>query len=193
MTETPQTPPPPEPPPPGSGGATGQPASNYEPAQGTGGGATGRPAGGYNADQMKAAVQSSNPYDLGIMGIGLLVFLLSLFPTYYTYDIGGFSGSFNAWHGFFGWFAAVLALAGAAILAAHLLAKVVMPFPVRLTVLGIFAVALICVIIAGLTWAGRDTGGVDVGKYTAHGFTYWVSLILIAGGTALSFLRKDAA
>jgi hypothetical protein len=171
MSETPQTPPPSEPPPPSG---------------------SGRPASSMNADQMKAAVQGANQYDLGIIAAGVLVFLLSLFPGYYTFDVGAVDGSYNAWHGFFGWFAAVLALAGAGLLAARLFANVSLPFPTRLTVLGLFGAALLFVIIAGLTWAGQDTGGVDIGKYTGHGFTYWLSLILIIAGGALAFMRKDA-
>lgn len=181
MSETPQTPPPSEPPPPGSGGAT----------------PTGRSSGGYNADQMKAQVQSTNPYDLGIIAAGVLTFILSLIPSYYTASAGGLGDNFNAWHGFWGWFGVLLALIGALLLAARLFGNVTLPIPLRLTVLGLFAAALLFTIIAGLTWAGVDTGaaeaaGVDVGKFTGHGFIYWLCLILIAAGTALSFLRKDA-
>jgi hypothetical protein len=174
MSETPQTPPPTEPPPPGSGGATG------------------RPSGGYNADQMKAQIQSTNPYDLGIIGAGALTFILSLIPSYYTANSGPFSDNFNAWHGFWGWFAVLLAVVGAGLLAARIFAGVTLPVPLRLIVLGLFGAALLFTIIAGLTWAGLDTHGVDVGKYTGHGVIYWLCLLLIAAGTALAFLRKDA-
>ncbi len=168
MSEVPQTPPPPS----GTGGSSS--------------------SGGVNADQMKAAVRSAHPYDLGIMAAGALTFLLSLIPTYYTANAPGFSDNYNAWHGFWGWFATILALAAAAILAATLLARLSLPFPVRLTVLGLFALALVFTIVAGLTWAGTDTGGEDPGKYAGHGFIYWLSLIVILAGLALSFLRKDA-
>lgn len=171
MSETPQTPPPSESNPP----STGQPAISF------------------NSDQMKAAVQGTHMYDLGIIGAGVLAFLFSLIPSYYTAHVGPFHDSFNAWHGFWGWFAAILALAGSGILAARLFARVTLPFPVRLTVLGLYAASLICTIIAGLTWAGADTGGVDIGKYTGHGFMYWLSLIVIVAGLALAFMRKDTA
>jgi hypothetical protein len=171
MTETPQTPPPAEPPPPA---------------------ASRRPAVNVNADQMRAAVKTTHQYDLGIIAAGVLAFLFSLIPSYYTAHAGPFHDSFNAWHGFWGWFAAVLALAGAAVLAARLIAGVAMPFPVRWTVLGLFGVSLLCTIIAGLTWAGADTGGADVGDFTGHGVMYWLSLIVIVGGLALSAMRKDA-
>lgn len=170
MSETPQTPPPSEPPPPGSGGGS-------------------RSAGNYNADQMKSALQGANPFDLGVMGAGVLAFIGSLLP-YYTVHIAGLGGgSATAWHGFFGWFAALLALAGAGILAAWVFAKVSFPFPIRLTVLGIFGVSLICVIIAGLTWPGAPSGSGDL---TGHGFGYWLSLVVIIAGGVLAFMRKDA-
>lgn len=175
MSETPQTPPPSEPPPSGSGGGTG------------------RAAGGYNADQMKAQVQSANPYDLGIIAAGVLAFIFSLF-AYYTASVsisgvGSSSVSESAWNGFFGWFAAVVALAASAALAAALFAKVRLPFPLRLAVLVAYGVATLCVLLALLIIPGKvDTPGVDFG----HGFGYWVSLIVIVAGLVLSFLRKDA-
>src|SRR6478609_2595608 len=132
MSETPQTPPPMEPPPPGSGG----------PASG--------PAGGYGANEMKSAVQTANPYDLGIIAVGILAFIFSLFSYYkYSASAGGISVSatVSAWHGFFGWFAAILALAASILLAVALFTKVVMPFSVRLAVLVGYAVALVCVIL----------------------------------------------
>jgi hypothetical protein len=170
MSETPQTPPPMEPPPPGSGGATG------------------RSAGGYNADEMKAAVQSANPYDLGIIAAGVLAFIFSLF-AYYKASGFGASTSESAWNGFFGWFAAVVALAASAALAAALFGKVKLPIPLRLSVLVAYGVALLCVLLALVVIPGKvDIKGVDYG----HGVGYWISLIVILGGGVLAFLRKDA-
>jgi len=143
---------------------------------------------------MKAAVQNTHQYDLGIIVLGLLAFIFSLIPSYYTADVPGLlSDNLNAWHGFWGWFGAVLALAGAALLAAEVLMNMAMPMPTRLVVLVLFGLGLLCTIIAGLTWAGYDTHGVDVGKYTGHGFSYWACLILILAGTVLAFLRTEYA
>jgi hypothetical protein len=182
MSETPQTPPPVEPPPSGSGGTSG------------------RAAGGYNADQMKSAVQGANPYDLGIIAAGVLAFIFSLF-AYYTISVnvsglGAGSDSASAWHGFFGWFAALLAVAASAVLAATLFAKVKLPFPVRLSVLIAYGVALLCVILALFIIPGKvDCNGIsqceDAYDY-GHGVGYWISLIVILVGTVLAFLRKDA-
>ncbi len=183
MSETPQTPPPSEPPPAGSGGATGASGPT---------GPTGRSAGGYNANEMRSAVQGTNPYDLGIIAAGILAFIFSLFSYYkVTYSAGGFgaSGSESAWHGFFGWFAALLALAASAALAARLFARVTLPFPLRLAVLVAYAVAAVCVILALFIIPGKVSApGIDWG----HGIGYWISLIVILAGTVLAFLRKDA-
>lgn len=170
MSETPQTPPPP----PSSGG--------------------GGSSGSMNADQMKAAVQSAHPYDLGIIAAGVLAFLFSLFSYYkVSYSAGGFggvSGSESAWHGFFGWFAALVALAVAVLLALHLMG--IRPLDAgltRLVALGGFAVATLCVLLALFVIPGKvDAAGVNYG----HGIGYWLSFIVILAGLALSYLRKDA-
>jgi len=133
-----------------------------------------------------------NPLDWGIVGAGVLAFIFSLFD-YYTVSIdarglGSYSDSASAWHGFFGWFATLLAVAGAVVVAMELFApQVKMPFPNRLIALILFAAALLFTIIALFTNAYDDGGlsGVDTG----HGFGYWASLIVIAAGTVLSLMR----
>ncbi len=166
MSEVPQTPPPPS----GTGGSSS--------------------SGGVNADQMKAAVRSAHPYDLGIIAAGVLAFLFSLF-SYYTYSAGIGSASTSAWHGFFGWFAALVALAVAVLLALHLMG--IRPLDAsltRLVALAGFALATLCVILALFVVPGGDLGGIGIDK--GHGIGYWLSLIAILVGLALSFLRKDA-
>src|SRR3954467_7669138 len=54
-----------------------------------------------------------NSLDWVIMGAGVLIFIFS-FVSYYTFSAGGFTVSESAWHGFFGWFAMLLALIGSA-------------------------------------------------------------------------------
>jgi hypothetical protein len=141
-----------------------------------------------------------NPLDWGIIGAGFFTLIFSFFG-YYKYSVsfdglglGSRSQTFSAWHGFFGWFAALVALAAAAILAADVIAKIKLPFPVRLTVLGGFALALLCTILAIFVVPG-NTGGVDgLGVHIdkGHGFSYWISLILLIAGTGLAFVRFTA-
>jgi hypothetical protein len=141
---------------------------------------------------MKSAVQQAHAYDISIVAAGVLAFIFSLF-SYYTVSVSvagiGASTSESAWHGFFGWFAALVALASSAVLAAAVFGRVAMPFPVRLTVLVGYIVAAVCVIIALFVIPGKvDAPGVDYG----HGIGYWISLIVIIAGAVLAYLRKDA-
>src|SRR3954466_8617359 len=167
----------PPPPPPGGNPPPPPPPGQWGPP----------PGGGYPAPQGGFDPKTVNSLDWGIIGAGVLAFIFSLFD-YYTIEVsfGGFSssGSASAWHGFFGWFAALLALAGAALVAMELFApQVKLPIPTRLAGLGCFAVATLCVILALFIvpgYLGIDVpGGVDKG----HDFGYWISLILIIAGT----------
>ena len=153
-----------------------------------GGPPAGRSGGGFDP----AAV---NPLDWGILAAGVLAFIFSLFD-YYTVSVsfsglGSASGSESAWHGFFGWFAALLALIGAALVAVQLFAPHInMPAPARLLGLGAFALATLCVIIALFVFPESvpDSPGYDTGR----GFGYWVSLIVIIAGLVLSLMRLQA-
>ena len=181
-----------QPPPPGSQPPGGQPPGGAPPppppGQWGGGPPAGRPSGGFDPSAV-------NPLDWGILAAGLLAFIFSLFD-YYTVTVsfsglGSASGSESAWHGFFGWFAALLAIVGAALVAVQLFAPHVnMPAPARLIGLGAFAVATLCVIIALFVFPESvpDSPGYDTGR----GFGYWVSLIVIIAGTVLSLMRLQA-
>jgi len=137
-----------------------------------------------SADDLKLAMQDANRFDIGIVVIGVVAFLLSFFP-YYTLDFAGVSANWSAWHGFFGWFAAFVVLGAAGLLASHMMGiRVLEASLLRLSVLGGFAAALLCIILALFV----DPSGVDFGR----GFGYWASLILVIAGTALAFMRKDA-
>jgi hypothetical protein len=128
-----------------------------------------------------------NQLDWAIIGAGLLAFIFSMF-SYYTGSYGGLSVSTSAWHGFFGWAAALLALAGGGLIAMELFApQVKLPIKTRLASLGCFAAATLFVIIALFTNAYDNPGiaGVDTG----HGFGYWASLVVIVAGTVLSLMR----
>ncbi len=166
------TPPPPPPPEPG------------EPGQ--------RPFGGMSGGEMKGAVQAADRYDLGQIGLGVLIFIASLMPFYtYSFKSAGFSASasVSAWHAFFGWFGVLLALGAAGVLVAVLFLKVALP-PMRLIVLSLFGAATVCLILALFITPG---GSISAPGYdTGHGFGYWLALLCSLGATALAFMRKDA-
>jgi hypothetical protein len=172
----------PPPPPPGGNPPPPPPPGQWGPP----------PSGGYGAPQGAFDPKNVNPLDWGIIGAGVLAFIFS-FISYYTISvsIGGFGGgsaSTSAWHGFFGWFATLLAVAAAVVVAMDLFApQVKMPWPNRLVALALFAVATLCTIIALFTNAYDDQGvkGIDTG----HGFGYWASLIVIIAGLVLSLMR----
>ena len=136
--------------------------------------------------------------DWGIIAAGVLAFIFSLFSYYtLTAKAAGISrsGSESAWHGFFGWFAALLALAAAAVLAAEFFApQIKLPVPGRLLTAGLFALSTLCVLLAlvvvPIDTAGASSLGVSANK--GHGVGYWLSLIAIIAGLVLSILRLKA-
>jgi hypothetical protein len=150
-------------------------------------------AGGsqYDFNQAKTTLQGAHKFDLGIMAAGVLTFLVGFMP-FYTLSVGagGFaaSGSWNAWHGFFGWFGVLCALAGAVVVALSLLTKVALPVPVYQAAAGAFGLATICMILALFVNPLPSCGGLG-GCSSGHGFGYWVALILVLAGLALSVLR----
>ncbi len=172
-------PPPPQQPAYGQPPPTGQPGAYPPPPQPYGG-----PAASFNP-------ASVNPMDWAILGLGFLALVFSFF-SYYTASVsfGGFSasGSESAWHGFFGWFAAFVALISAGLVAAELFApQIKLPVPIRLASLGGWALATLCVLLA-LVVNPASSSGVNSG----HGFGYWASLVVIIAGLVLSVLRLKA-
>jgi hypothetical protein len=103
------------------------------------------------------------------------------------------SQTYSAWHGFFGWFAALCALAGAAVLAVEFFApQIKLPAPGRLITAGLFALATICVLLALVVVPAADSAGSGISINKGHGFGYWISLIVIIAGLVLSILRLKA-
>lgn len=183
------------------------------PAPPTGSSSTGSPSapsqGGWSsstaqqqANEAVATLKKGNPLDLATVGAGLLVFLASLLP-YYTVSVDGFgstaSSSANAWHGFFGWFGALLALAAAVVLVLHLLGRALpVPVPLRMLVLSLFAAAAVSTLLALFVFPG---GGCDDSLFggsicdivdQGHGIGYWLALLASVAGTALAALRRTA-
>ena len=130
------------------------------------------------------------------------MFLGSLLP-FYTVSVeflgASSGGSANAWHGFFGWFGALLALAGAGLLVAKLLGvSLPLPVPVRTAVLGLFAVATLCLVLALFVTPGGGCDDAGLGGDICdaidqgHGFGYWLALLATIAGTALAAMRRSA-
>lgn len=130
-----------------------------------------------------------NPLDWTILGLGVLTFIFSFFD-YYTASADPFTASESAWHGFFGWFAMLLALAGSAVVAMELFTpQTKMPWPNRLVGLALYALAVVCMIVAGFVTPGvsGNVPGVSFGR----GVGFYGSLIFILAGTVLSFIRAQ--
>ena len=167
------------------------------------------------ADRPGFDPQSVDVKDWLILGAGVLAFVFS-FPSYYvgkaTSKITGkdcpalsasaVRGTESAWHGFFGWFAALVAVLAAILLALHLFGPK-MAIPIRLVVFGGFALALLSVILAFFLHPGTGQGGSRSGQiggctlkfeaHIGHGFGYWVSLIVIAIGAVVAYLQLRAS
>lgn len=131
--------------------------------------------------------KSINTLDWAILGAGVLGFIFSLFG-YYKASAFGYSDTEGAFgDGFFGWFAALLALAAAAVLAVHLFRpQVSLPVPARVLALILFVIAFICQFI---TLFINPTDVPD--KYFSLGFGFWISFILVIIGTVLSVVRAQ--
>jgi len=168
-------PPPPPPPPPGQWGPP------------SGGGGYPQPRAGFDP-------KTVNPLDWAILGLGLLTFIFSFFG-YYTasVSVGGFSSSSSAgaWHAsggaFVAWLGMALAVIGAAVLALALFApQVRLPIESRIASLGLFTVGSLLMILAIFVHPKfYDGGGLSFG----HGFSFWLSLIMILAATVLSLMR----
>lgn len=177
----------PPPPPPGGTPPPPPPGGGYGPPPG--GGQYGPP--GNQPARGSFDPKTVHQLDWAIVGAGVLALIFSMFD-YYTVDVsfGGYSASASAsaWHGFFGWFGALLALAGAGVVAMELFAPhVKLPVANRIAGLGLFAAATLCVILALFIFPGGDYSGPGVDE--GHGFGYWLSLIVIIAGLVLSLMR----
>lgn len=156
------------------------------------------PAPGYrNSGPQGFDPTTVHPLDWGIIAAGVVAFIFSTF-NFFTYkvDIAGFvtsKASLSAWHGGLAPIAILLAVAAAALLAVEVIAKARLAFPVRLVVLGAFALASLLLLLALFVVPG-NTGGSAAGAFgikvdKGHGIGYWVSLLAVLAGTALSFKR----
>jgi hypothetical protein len=118
--------------------------------------------------------------------------------SFYTFTAGfggrNISAHVNAYHGFFGWFAVWVALAGAVVVALALFNVVKgLPMPLHQIAAAAFGLALLCLILALFITPGGDacsgTSGLGISCDTGHGFGYWLALLAVIAGLALSVLR----
>ena len=130
-----------------------------------------------------------NPFDWCIMGAGVLAIIFSFF-SYYTASartvVFTITESFSAWHGFFGWFAAVVALAsggGPFVVVLGQVQRAVPPAGDN----GRFRIATVSVLVALWVLPGNVPHGTGVSN--GRGVGYWLSLIVIAIGLVLAFIR----
>jgi hypothetical protein len=125
----------------------------------------------------------------------VLAFIFS-FVSYYSYTVsfkgfGSATGHWSAWHGFFGWFAMLLALVGSALVAMALFVPhVKLPIANRLGALAAYALAALCVILA-LFIVPSPGGYSGPGLNKGHGVGYWLSLIDILAGLVLCLMRAQ--
>jgi hypothetical protein len=157
-----------------------------------------------STDQHVLDVRTVHPLDWAIVGAGLLTLIFS-FTSYYTYEMkqtcvtvggaqvcgdGGNGGDWNAFHGYFGWIAMVLALTGSVAVALALLVRPARPSgTIRLIGVIDYALATVSVVIA--LFLIPDPFGIR-GFNKGHGYGYWISLILIIAGLVMSLMRWQA-
>ncbi len=178
--------------PPGDAEPSAQPGASVPPA------APAAPAGGqqYDLGQAKVALQGASKLDLVIVGAGVVAFIASMLP-FYTVSVsagpvGGLSGSVSAWHGFLGWFAVLVALAASVVVALALLGVGRLPMPAHQIAAVGFVLALLCLVLALFVDPGSGCGGAGAFGITCdigRGFGYWLALLAVVAGTALSVLR----
>jgi hypothetical protein len=184
--------PPPAPPPPAAPAAQPLPAAPATPAGGR--------AAQYDFGDAKQVVRDAHKYDLGIVAAGVVAFFASLLP-FYTVSVSagafGDSGSVSAWHGFFGWFGILVALAGAVVVALSLFNVVRLPMPVHQIAAGAFGVALVCLILTLFIDPSGGCGSLSalgVHCNVGRGFGYWLALVAVLAGGGLAVLRmRDTA
>jgi hypothetical protein len=170
------TPPPPQPPAPTAGASAG---SSYQ----------------FDADKAKATLQGAHKFDLGMMAAGVIALIGSWLP-FYTLSVsaGGFgaSDSVSAWHGFFGWFGVLIALATSVAVALSVFGVVKLPMSLPQIAVAGFGLALLLLLLTLFVDPSGGCQGVgslgikcDIGR----GFGYWLALLAVIAGGALAFLR----
>jgi hypothetical protein len=182
------------PPPPPAAPTPPPPAAPTPPAQSP------APAAGgsqYDFNQAKSTLQGAHKYDLGIIAAGVIAWLagfMSFYSASASFAGHSVSAHASAYHGFFGWFGVWVALAGAVVVALALFNVVSsLPMPLHQVAAAAFGLALLCLILAFFIIPGGDAcngaSGFGVSCDTGHGFGYWLAVLAVLAGLALSVLR----
>jgi hypothetical protein len=150
----------------------------------------------YDFSDAKATLEGANKLDLGIAAAGVVALIGSWLP-FYTISVKakglgiGASDSVSAWHGFFGWFAILVALATSVAVALVLFNLVKLPMPLHQVAVAGFGLAFVLLILT-LFVDPADCGGAsafgvscDIGR----GFGYWLALLAVLAGGGLAFMR----
>jgi len=130
-----------------------------------------------------------------VLGGGFLAFIMSFLPFYsYKISVLGIneSGSLTAWHGFFGWFGALLLLGAAALVALNIFMGLKNPILPLVTLLAA-GVGLLCVVLAVIVYSANaksqlgtipDLGNLDATVHFGGGIGFWLCLVCALAATA---------
>jgi hypothetical protein len=150
----------------------------------------------FDADKAKETLQGAHKFDLGMMGAGLLALIGSWLP-FYTISVsvsgfGGASDSVSAWHGFFGWFGVLIALATSVAVALAVFGVVKLPMSLAQIAVAGFGLALLLLLLTLFVDPSGGCHGIgslgvkcDIGR----GIGYWLALLAVLGGGALAVMR----
>ena len=161
---------------------------------------------GYPAAAPKPAFDFSkiSPFVWVTFGGGLLAFIFSFLP-YYTVTASGYglsqSASAGAWHGFFGWFGALVLLLAALAAVAFAVLKALGTFDnatAPLITLLMAGLGLICVIVALFVFPAdtSSVSGYGISVDTGRGVGYWLSLVcavVTVVGAVMFYLEAQKA
>lgn len=166
------------------------------------------PSGGYSPPPAERSTGSTgfdrsklSTYDLGL-GAAPVLFLLALLLPWVSVSVDGgtgigtFSESQNGFGSGLLTFAWILLIAAAVLaLLPATSAKVTLPFPVGLALLGLTGLAALLTLIAliDVLGAGDELGGLGSGVDVGTGIGAWLGILVALGALALAFLSFQAS
>lgn len=165
-----------------------------QPPQGYGQPPQGPQYGGYPGQSRKSLPMSWNPFDIGLIAIGVLTLIWSFLPYYsgatvkYQGQSMHVSGHATAWHGFFGWAGCLLALIGGlAVLLSVFGVK--LRFPNAIVSAACFGLGFVFILLSLFISpkSGDIPGDADVSF--GHGAGQILALIFALVGTGLAVYR----